>query len=77
MDQKSQDFSPSDAQRLLDTPAGQQLARQMEQEYGDLMQQAMALVLSGQPEQARQLLAPLLESEQTRQLLEKLGGSHG
>lgn len=74
MQQKSGDFSMQEALKLAGTPAGQQLLALLQQADKETLNQAMAQVAGGDYAQAKALLMPLLASQETKALLEQLGG---
>lgn len=67
------DFSMADALKLAQTPAGRQLITLLQQ-GGTGMQQAMEQAASGNYQQAKEQLLPLLQSPQIQALLKQLGG---
>ena len=71
---KTPDFSMADAMRLARTPAGQQLIALLQQQDGTDMQQALNQAASGNYQQAKEQLLPLLQSPQIQALLKQLGG---
>ena len=77
MEKNNRDFSKSDAIELLKTPEGQQFAAMLRQQYGTQMDQAMSCILSGRQEEAKRLLAPILQSADAQRLMGQLGGRHG
>ena len=72
MQKNSQNFSMQDAIRLAGTDAGQQLLQHLQQSQGEALQKAAALAASGDFRRASASLAPLLESEEIRALLQQL-----
>lgn len=72
MAQFSQDFS--DIQKLQNNPQARQLAELLQSMDTSQMQQAMLLASSGQSDQAKQLLTPLLSDPRVQELLKQLGG---
>lgn len=73
MDRNS-DFSMADAMRLAQTPAGQQLIALLQQQGSVDMQQALNQAASGNYQQVKEQLLPLLQSPQIQALLKQLGG---
>lgn len=68
------DFSMADALKLAQTPAGRQLIALLQQQGGTGVQQAMEQAASGNYQQAKEQLLPLLQSPQIQALLKQLGG---
>ncbi len=62
-----------EAMRLAQTPAGQQLLSSLKQADSRKIQQAMASFSSGNQEEAKRLLADVLNSPQAKALMEKMG----
>ena len=77
MEQKSQDFSIKEAQRLANSPAGQELARLLQQRDSTAVQKAMELAAAGDSSGAGRLLSTLLSSPDAQKLIQQLGGRHG
>ena len=78
MQQKSGEFSMQDALRLANSPAGQQLLALLQQAEPSVINQAREQAAQGDYSQVKKLLAPLLATEEAKQLLEQLGGNrHG
>ena len=73
MDRNS-DFSMADAMRLAQTPAGQQLIALLQQQGSVDMKQALNQAASGNYQQVKEQLLPLLQSPQIQALLKQLGG---
>lgn len=77
MDKKSQDFSIKEAQRLANTPEGQQLMALLQQTGSEQLQKAMAQANAGNYKEAGALLQSLLSSPDAQKLIRQLGGKHG
>ena len=77
MEKKSQDFPIIEAQRLAQTPAGQQLMAMLHQKDSGELQRAMEQASSGNYKEAGKILQSLLSSPEARQLMQQLGGKHG
>ena len=75
MQQKSNDFSMQEALRLANSPAGQQLLALLQQADTAAVSKAMEQAAGGDYSQAKQLLAPLLASEEAKRLMQQLGGN--
>lgn len=70
--QQNSGFSMADAAKLLSTPAGRQLLALLQQDGGARMQQAMEAYRAGNPGRAKEILSPLLDTPEVRQLLAQL-----
>ena len=77
MEKKSQDFSVKEAQRLAQTPEGQQLMQMLQQKDNGALQKAMEQAAAGNYREAGNLLNTLLSSPDAQRLIQKLGGGHG
>lgn len=77
MEKKSQDFSIKEAQRLANTPEGQQLMRLLQQTDSGQLQKAMDEAASGNYKAAGNVLQSLLSSPEAQKLIQQLGGNHG
>lgn len=75
MQPKSNDFSLQEAMRLAKSPAGQQLLALLRQGDAAALNQAMSQAAGGDYKQIQKLLAPLLATEEAKQLLAQLGGN--
>lgn len=74
MQKNSGNFSIEDARRLAQTPAGKQLLSMLQGADSAQLQNAAQQAAAGNLEQAKQALAPLLNSPQIQALLNQLGG---
>ena len=74
MQSDPKNFSAEDAMRLANTPAGQQLIAMLQKADTSVMRNAMEQATSGNFEQAKQALEPLLASSEVQKLLRQLGG---
>ena len=77
MEQKSQDFSIQQAQRLAATAEGQKLMQLLQQQDSGQLEKALAAASAGKYKEAGDLLNTLLSSPEARQLIRQLGGKHG
>lgn len=77
MQQNDRNFSMQDAMHLASTPAGQQLIALLQQSDQGTLKKAMEQASKGDYSQAKEVLTPLLASEEVRKLLQQLGGQHG
>lgn len=74
MQNDPKNFSMQDAMRLASTPAGQQLLALLQQSDTAALRSAMEQASTGNYEQAKQVLGPLLNSPDVQKLLQQLGG---
>lgn len=74
MQKNSNNFSMEDAFRLANTPAGKQLLSILQQSDTGALQNAMEQASSGNYDQAKKVLGPLLNSPDVQKLLQQLGG---
>ncbi len=74
MQENTGDFSIQDAMRLARSPAGQQLLALLRQSDPEALQNALSQVSAGDLSQAKKALAPLLESQEVKQLIAQMGG---
>ncbi len=70
--ERRSDFTPQDAMRLAQTPAGKQLLDYLQQNSGSAFQQIMKDAATGQYQKAKENLAPLLSSPEIQSLLNQL-----
>lgn len=78
MQKNSGDFPMQELMQLANSPAGKQLLALLQQADPSAVQNAMTQAARGQYTQAKDLLTPLMESDQAKALLQQLGGSlHG
>lgn len=77
MQKNSENFSIEDAMHLANSPAGRQLISLLQQADPTAMQKAMEQASSGDFNQTKQTLEPLLQSDEVKKLLQQLGGQHG
>lgn len=68
------DFSPEQAKRLAQTPAGGELIALLRQNAGTELQAALEKASAGDYSQAKAIIARSLSSPQVQELLKKLGG---
>jgi hypothetical protein len=74
MQKNSENFSMQEALRLVESPAGQQLLALLRHSDSTQLQKAADQAAAGDYANARQALAPLLNSPQVQALLKQLGG---
>ena len=77
MEENSINFSMQDVMRLAGTPAGQKLLDHLHKKNEKQLQMAIAHAVSGNWEQAKQLLSGLVNDPESQKLIRELGGSHG
>lgn len=75
MQMKSESFSLEDAKRMAASPAGKELLSLLKSTDSSQLQAAAQHFASGNMEDAKKSLAPLLNSPQIQALLKQLGGS--
>lgn len=74
MSKNSDLFSVDEARKMAESEAGQQLLAMIRRAGEGKLQQAAALAAAGRIDEAKALLAPLLEDPDARELLSRLGG---
>ena len=74
MSKNSDLFSVDEARKMAESEAGQQLLVMIRRAGEGKLQQAAALAAAGRIDEAKALLAPLLEDPDARELLSRLGG---
>ena len=77
MEENSNNFSMQDMMRLAGTPAGQQLLNHLQKKNPRQLQMAIAHAVSGNMDQAKEIISQLITDPKARKLVEQLGGSHG
>ena len=77
MEENSNNFSMQDMMRLAGTPAGQQLLDHLQKKNSRPLQMAIAHAVSGNMDQAKQLLSAMIQDPESQKLIRQLGGSHG
>lgn len=77
MEENSINFSMQDVMRLAGTPAGQELLNYLQQKNQKQLQMAIAHAVSGNLDQAKELLSQLITDPKAQNLIKQLGGSHG
>lgn len=69
-----QNFPIEEAKHLANTSTGQQLMQLLRQGGEAQLDEAAKLLQQGNPEQAKELLLPLMEDPNIKALLRQLGG---
>ena len=77
MEENSINFSMQDVMRLAGTPAGQELLNYLQQKNQKQLQMAIAHAVSGNMDQAKEILSQLITDPQAQMLVKQLGGGHG
>ena len=77
MEENSINFSMQDIMRLAGTPAGQDLLNYLQSKNQKQLQMAIAHAVSGNMDQAKELISQMLTDPKARKLVAQLGGSHG
>ncbi len=65
-------FSEADVRKALTSPEGLKLLQILNRDGGEKLRAAAVALKNGQSETAQQILAPLVETEEAAQLLQKL-----
>ena len=76
MEENSINFSMQDIMRLAGTPAGQDLLNYLQSKNQKQLQMAIAHAVSGNMDQAKELISQLITDPQARKLVNQLGGNH-
>lgn len=74
MQKNSNNFSMQEALRLANSPAGQQLLALLRQSDPATLQKVLQQASNGDYSQIAQTLAPLMESEEVKKLIQQMGG---
>lgn len=74
MGNQSQGFSMEDIMQLMRSPAGQQLAKLLQNSDDPALQKAKELSSSGNMDAAKQALTKMAANEEIQKLLSQLGG---
>lgn len=74
MDNNFDNIPLTKIQKLLSSPAGQQLIEKLQQAEPEITRRATKQASSGDYDQLAQTLSPLLASEEVKKLLKELGG---
>ena len=77
MEENSINFSMQYIMRLAGTPAGQELLNYLQQKNQKQLQMAIAHAVSGNMDQAKEIISQLITDPKARKMVEQLGGSHG
>ena len=72
MSNKQLPFTEKDIKRVLGSPEGQQILRLLNRDGGQALRQAADALRSGNTEEAKRVLSPIMESEQAAGLINKL-----
>lgn len=74
MQKNFNNFSMQDIMRLASSPAGKQLISLLQQADPETLRKAKAQASSGDYSQISQTLAPLLESEDVKKIMQQMEG---
>ncbi|MBR4864527.1 MAG: hypothetical protein IKU07_08115 [Oscillospiraceae bacterium] len=74
MQKNPQGFDPQEIKRLAATAAGQQLMALLSAQDPTAIQSAVAQAAAGNMDSAKNILQPLLSSEDIQKLIKQLGG---
>ncbi len=72
MSNKQLPFNEKDIKRVLGSPEGQQILRLLNRDGGQALRQAADALRSGNTEEAKRVLSPIMESEEAAGLINKL-----
>lgn len=72
MDQNRLPFAEKDIKKVLESAEGQKLIQILNRDGGNALRQAAAALQRGDLESAKQVLSPVMESEEASQLVDKL-----
>ena len=72
MSNKHLPFNEKDIKRVLGSPEGQQILRLLNRDGGQALRQAADALRSGNTEEAKRVLSPIMESEEAAGLINKL-----
>ena len=67
-------FSQEEIRRVLSSPEGKQLLGLLTKDGGSRLRQAADALRSGQQDEAKQLLTPLMQTDEAKTLVRKLNG---
>lgn len=73
----SEDFSKRDLARLLASPEAKALAAMLQQMDTDTLNKAAAAASQGNPEQAKELLSPLMGDPKVQELISRMEENNG
>ena len=68
------EFSPQDIMKMAQSPAGRKLIALLQNADPSALQKAMQQAATGNYEQAKASLTPLMESQDIQSLLKQMGG---
>ena len=74
---KSDDFSRDELARLMSSPQAQALAQLLRQADPQTLSQAAAMAAQGNAQGAQEILSPLLQDPQIRNLIQDMEDNHG
>ena len=72
MSNKQLPFNEKDIKRVLGSPEGQQILRLLNRDGGQALRQAADALRSGNTDEAKRVLSPIMESEEAAGLINKL-----
>ena len=65
-------FAEKDIRRVLGSPEGQKILKLLSQDGGQALRQAANALRSGNVEEAKRLVSPIMESEEAARLIDRL-----
>ena len=67
-------FTPQEISRVLGSPEGKQLLKLLQRDGGKALRAAAAAAAAGRTEEAKGILAPVMESAEAQALVRKING---
>lgn len=67
-------FSPQEIARVLGSPEGRQLLQLLQRDGGERLRAAASAAAAGNTEQAKSIVAPVMESPEAQELIRKING---
>ena len=77
MTQNNQEFSRADLMKLLQQPQTQALIKRLQQLDSNAIQQAVSAASHGNTERAKELLTPLMEDDEVKNLTQQMRNPNG
>lgn len=65
-------FTPQDIARVLGSPEGRQLLQLLQQDGGERLRAAIAAATAGKTEEAKSIIAPLMETPEAQELVRRI-----
>ena len=67
-------FTPQDITRVLGSPEGRQLLQLLQRDGGVRLRAAITAATAGRTEEAKSILAPVMETQEAQELIRKING---